>query len=599
MKETRTDHQLTKLLRETRLADLVDVEVLQRVQDGFAETTGISVVVRDLQGKPVTRPSCQNSFCRLVASTKSGQTCCRESNRRAVVRAAHEHRIVKYICHAGLTQYAAPIEVNGVCVGTIVMGDRPEGPLDTERIGALARKAGVPERKLREALGRVERWSEEEMSRAISQLLSIANSVAGLCYQGAELREKLREISALYEVSRLLASTLDLSKLLHLVARSATQIAGAKGCSIRLMDPSRKTLVIKSFYNLSQRYLDKGPVLVARSSIDRAALGGEVVQIHDMLHDPRVLYPKEAQQEGIRSGVSLGLISKNRPIGTLHLYSSEPRTFDEHEVQVLRSLANQAAVAIENAQLFEQAREKRQLDRELRLAGRIQERLLPKEPPVIEGYDIASYSRPCSEVGGDFFDFVTLKDGQTVFVIADVAGKGVPGALLMASARAALRAHLESTREPRQLLRRLNLNLSHDTQPGQFVTLFCGVLDPKRRALLYTNAGHNPPLLVRKGQLEPLEIGGLVLGADEQETYEQAEVLLRRGDLLFFYTDGITEALNPHHDMFRQKRLEGILREARDADANAVIQRVLKAVKTFTRGETQSDDVTMIAVRVE
>jgi sigma-B regulation protein RsbU (phosphoserine phosphatase) len=597
--EKKTDTRLAKLIRETRLGDLVDVDVLQRVQDGFGETTGISVVVRDLQGRRVTRPTCQNAFCRLVNTTEAGEKSCRESNKRAVIRAAREHRVVKYVCHAGLAQYAAPIEVDGICVGTIVMGDRLEGALDPERVDAVGRKAGVAAGKLRAALESVERWSEAEMSRAISLLLSIANSVAGLCYQGAELREKFRELSVLYEVSRTLAETLDLNKLLKLVVRSATQVAGAKGCSIRLLDPSGKTLVIKSFYNLSQRYLDKGPVLVERSRIDRKALAGEVVQIPDMLHDPRVLYPREAEKEGIRSGISLGLISKEKPIGTLHLYSAEPRRFDKYEVQLLRALANQAAVAIENAQLFEQYREKRRLDRELQLAAQIQERLLPEHPPTIEGYDVAAYSRPCRQVGGDFYDFVALRDGRTVFVIADVAGKGVPGALLMASARAGLRAHLESTHEPGELLRRLNRNICNDTQAGQFVTLFCGVLDPARRAVSYANAGHNPPLLVRKGRMEPLVAGGMVLGADARESYEQAEVLLKRGDLLFFYTDGITEAMDRSDDLYGQKRLEALLREARDAGASEILSIVAKAVREFTKRSAQSDDITMIAVRVE
>ena len=196
---------------------------------------------------------------------------------------------------------------------------------------------------------------------------------------------------------------------------------------------------------------------------------------------------------------------------------------------MLRSLANQAAVAIENAQLYQQSIEKRKLDRELRWAGRIQEQLLPERPPTVTGFDIAAQSIPCSEVGGDFYDFIRVKGDRVAFVIADVAGKGVPAALLMATARAALRAHLESTTEPRQLMRRLNRNLCHDSRSGQFVSLFCGVLDPARRIVSYTNAGHNPPLVIRGGRAEPLEKGGMVLGADLGEEYEQADVPLRRG----------------------------------------------------------------------
>lgn len=595
----KADTQLRKLIRETPLAELVDVGVLQRMQDRFAEVTGVSVVIRDLQGRPVTRPSCQNAFCSLMTGSQYGETSCRESNRRAVARAAEEHRVVKYVCHAGLSQFAAPIEVENTCVGTIVTGDQPEGQVSAARISQMARRSGIPEKKLRSALNTVRPWSEAEMTQAITLLVSITNGVAGLCYQGAELRAKLREISTLYEVSKLLAGTLDLNQLLKLVAKSATEAAGAKGCSIRLLDAQGKRLVIKSFYNLSQRYLDKGPVLVERSAIDRAALKGEVVQTFDMLHDPRVTYPKEAQAEGIRSGISLGLISKKRPIGTLHLYTAEQRHFDADQVQVLRSLANQAAVAIENAQLYQQSIEKRKLDRELRWAGRIQEQLLPERPPTVTGFDIAAQSIPCSEVGGDFYDFIRIKNDRVAFVIADVAGKGVPAALLMASARAALRAHLESTTEPRQLMRRLNKNLCHDSRSGQFVSLFCGVLDPARRVVSYTNAGHNPPLVIRGGRAEPLEKGGMVLGADLGEDYEQADVPLRRGDLLVFYTDGVTEALNPQGEIFGLKRLLHLLRRVGDAGADEIVKRIFAAVREFAAGAPQSDDISLIVLRVE
>ena len=592
-----TKEQVGKLIRGAALGDLVDVDVLQRVQDSFAETTGISVSIRDLTGRSVTRPAAQNEFCRLVGNTRHGRQCCRESNARAVQRAAKEHRVVKYVCHAGLSQFAAPIEVEGVCVGTIVMGDRPEGQVTAGRIDQLARRTGLPVRKLYESLATVKHWSDDEMTRAITLLVAVANSVAGLCYQGAALRAKLREVSALFEVSKMITGSLDLEKVLTMVAKSATEVANAKGCSIRLIDG--KHLVIKSFFNLSERYLNKGPVLVEKSAIDQAALRGDVVQMPDMLHDPRVLYPKDAEREGIRSGVSLGLISKKRPIGTLHLYSAERRKLDAEEVEVLRLLANQAAVAIENAQLYQQSMEKRRLDRELRVAGRIQEQLLPEKPPEIAGFDIAAASRPCSQVGGDFYDFVPLGKNRTAIVIADVAGKGVPAALLMATARAGMRAHLEATMEPRQLNRRLNRNLCHDARSGQFVSLFCGVLNTKEKTLLYSNAGHNPPLVVRSGDARPLGKGGLVLGADERESYEQEEIALRSGDLVFFYTDGITEALNSKDDLFGTKRLLHILRRAGKADSREIISRVMDAVRQFSGGVGQSDDISLVVIRVE
>ncbi len=588
-----------KLIQTTPIGELLDVGLLQKLQDWLAATNRVSVIIRDPQGRPVTQPSYQNQFCRMVMDSSYGELSCRVSNRKAVKRAAREHRVVKYVCHAGLTQFAAPIEVEGVCVGTIVMGDRPEGRVPPDQIAALSRKIGLPEESLNEAMQRTKRWSEEEMTHAVAFLLSIANAVAALCYQGAELRAKLDQISSLYEVSKMLAGTLNLQKVLNLVAQSATDLTRAKGCSIRLLDKRGRNLVVKSFYNLSRRYLDKGPVLVSKSPIDKAALRGKLVQMPDMIHDPRVLYPKEAEREGIRSGVSVGLISKDRPIGTLHLYAAEPRHFDETEEPFIRSLANQAAVAIENAQLYHESLEKRRMDRELRVAGEIQERLLPERPPVVPGFDIAAAGVPCSDVGGDFYDFITLPDDRLAIVIADVAGKGVPGALLMASARAGLRAHLESTSEPREVARRLNLNLYHDTRAGQFVSLFFGVLDPTQHTFTYTNAGHNPPLLVRSGESVELHEGGLVLGAEETEVYEQAEVSLDAGNVIFFYTDGVTEALNAEETVFGIERLNETIAGAPVSHADELVERIRSAVSEFAGKTPQSDDITLIALKVE
>ena len=592
--------QRRRLVRETPLRDLLDVEVFQRLQDWLAATNRFSVIVRDLEGRPVTRPSYQNDFCRLVMGSPYGETGCRVSNRKAVKLAADEHRVVKYVCHAGLTQFAAPIEVDGVCIGTIVMGDRPEGSIPGDQVAALSRRIGVPEAQLREAIEGVPRWSEDEMQHGVTFLLSIANAVAALCCQGAQLRAKLNEISSLYEVSKLLTGTLNLQNVLDLVAKSATELTGAKGCSIRLLNRRGRKLVVKSYYNLSQHYLDKGPVLVARSPIDKLALAGKVVQIHDMQNDPRVLYPKEAAREGIRSGISVGLVAQNRPIGTVHLYSSEPRAFDEEEEQVIRSLANQAAVAIRNAQLYQESLEKRRLAREIRVAGEIQERLLPEEPPRIEGFEIAAAAEPCSDVGGDFYDFVSAGPAKTAIVVADVAGKGVPSALLMASARAGLRAHMESTREPHEICRRLNRNLYHDTRSGQFVSLFCGVLDRDGKTLAYTNAGHNPPLLFRDSAVVELSKGGLVLGADEDETYEQETLALQSGDVALFYTDGVTEALNSREEGFGVNRLIAEVRRVldRDGDAERIVTRVLRAMRRFTGSQAQSDDITLVVMRV-
>jgi len=583
-------------LQRLKITDLVDVKILQQLQDWFSTFTHISVTMRDPRGKPVTTPSLRSDFCRRVMSTPQGQELCRASNQRACARAKDEREPVKYVCHAGLTQFAAPILIRGRRLGTIVMGDRPEGRVRVRPIRRLAREIGVDADALVKDARAIPVWSDKEMSRGVRFLQAVANLVADLCYKGYDLRHRLLGLSALFEVSRLLASTLDLQKILDILAKNAAESLGFKGCSIRLLDPSGKELVIKSFYNLSKRYLDKGPLLVKQSAIYREAMSGRSVQIHDMLSDRRVVYPEDAKREGIRSGLVLGLLSKGKPVGTLHVYSSESHCYTREEISLLRTLANQAAVAIENATLYQRGLEKQQLDRELAVAGQIQRRLLPARAPEHELVEIAGRSVPCHQVGGDFYDFVPLAKGQLGIAIADVSGKGVPGALLMATTRAALRAQVLGGRRPHRVVQRLNTILCEDTGASQFVTLFYGIVRGSTRSFTYSNAGHNPPLLFRKGRAKRLERGGMVLGAASEESYESGHVSLRPDDVIVLYTDGVTEATSPSGELFGVARLEQSVQARLSGSAEEILAAICRETHSFANGLLR-DDLTAVVLK--
>ena len=590
--------QREQVARQTALRDLVALKTLQRVQDWFAETIGISVVIRDLHGIRVTEPNYQNRFTELIMESDAGERACIEAYLRAVKEAVRKRELARYTTRASLLQFMAPIFVEDVAVGAAVMGGPPESRPPKQKLTRLARESGVSYDNLASTLNDAIEWTPDRLAQAATMVSSVANTISWLCIQGATLRAKLRELESLFNVSQHLAFTFDLKAVLKLVARSAVEALAAKGCSVRLLSADQKELEIKSYYNLSRRYRNKGRVILDRSPIDKASLEGEIVHIQDVMNDPRILYPKEAEKEGIRSGISVGLISKRRPVGTLHVYRGEPGGFNESETQLLASLANLAAVAIDNAQLYEQAEEKRRMERDLRIAGEIQTKLLPAKPPEIEHVDLATVSIPCQEVGGDFFDFVPLRGGKVACIIADVAGKGVPGALLMASARATVRAYLERTSHPREAVGRLNVALCHDTQAGHFVSLFCAVVDPKKRTFTYTNAGHNPPLLLRKRKVVPLEEGGLVLAAEEEERYEERQIELRKDDLILLYTDGVSEALNAEEEVFGMERLVDLLSTHRKRPAEEIIRELRTALKRHTRGVEQSDDITMIAMRI-
>ena len=584
-------------MRETPLTGLVSEAVLQRVQDAAADTRGVSLSVRGLGGKPLTRASRPDPFCRLVLESKYGEEKVCEGYCAALKRAHAGAELFAFKSGTHLLHTAAPIVVDNERVACVVMSSPPKTPLSKRQLAQLARRTGVGADELSEALAESPAWAPEEAAPSQAFLRSVANTIGWLCVQGAILRGKLAELEALFEVTSLLAATLDLRKVLKLVTRSAVKVVGAKGCSVRLIGSRRRLLEIKSYYNLSRKYLDKGEVVLENSLIDQAALGGEVVQIPDMLNDPRVLYPEEARREGLRSGISLGLIGKRQSVGTLHVYRSEEGGFTPDEVKMLQALANHAAVAITNAQLYEKLEEKRRIERELRVAGEIQARLLPESLPDLPGFDVAAFALSCRQVGGDFYDFMPTREGKMAIVIGDVSGKGVPAALHMASARAAIRAYLERTSKPSEAVHRLNVFLSHEVHGGLFVTLFCGVIDPLARTLCYCNGGHNPPLLMRGGECTPLETGGLVLGVEEEEWYENGEVELRAGDMLVFYTDGITEAENRKGEFFGLERLVRALQKAPDDPACEIVRRAANSVKRFARGCETSDDMTMIVVR--
>ena len=579
------------------LGELLDVAVVRQMLDWFTQTTGMSATVRDRNGDPVTEVSAANDFCALINASGAGRDRCERSSRRAVQLAMRRDQIVEQRCHAGLTRFAAPIKVAGQAIGAIVIGEGAEKKLSPQRLGRLSRDLGLNPKELRVAAEKVEDWSREEKRRPVEFLQSIANAIAGLCYQGFQVRERLREISRLYDISRLLVSTLDLTRLLGLVARNATDLLGLKGCSIRLLDKRGEELVIKSWYNLSRRYRNKGPVHLEKSTIDQAALRGEIVEIPDMANDPRVLYSAEAEEEGIASGAAVGLIANKRPIGTLHLYSSEKRGLSDREKQILHSLAAIAAIAIENAQLYGDSRQLAEMDRELRLAGDIQRQLLPSAPPEVPGYQLAAVAVPSREVGGDFFDFIPLGPDRWGLAIADVVGKGVPGAILMATTRAILRAEASSGRRPAEVIEGTNRLLSNDVKPDQFVTLAYAVLDVRVGSLTYCNAGHNPPLVFRGDHITELDKGGLVLGALEDEVYEEERIVLSPGDVVVFYTDGLTEAENRRERMFGRPRLDRTVRRHQGRSARHILRAIRDALRAFTLGAPQSDDFTSFVLK--
>jgi serine phosphatase RsbU (regulator of sigma subunit)/predicted ester cyclase len=248
--------------------------------------------------------------------------------------------------------------------------------------------------------------------------------------------------------------------------------------------------------------------------------------------------------------------------------------------------------------LEQEIRERERIEQELRVARRIQQASLPEEVPELEGWQISPYYRPAREVGGDFYDFFELEDGQLGLVVGDATGKGVPAALVMASARSMLRAiaqALESS-SPGDVLRRVNDVLVTDIPPNMFVTCFCAVLDPERGSLRYANAGHDVPYLHRSGGPEELRARGMPLGLMPGMEYEENETVLDAGEVALFYSDGLVEAHGPEGDLFGFPRLRELVAE--HGEERALGDFLLEQLYSFV-GEDweQEDDITLLTLR--
>jgi phosphoserine phosphatase RsbU/P len=245
---------------------------------------------------------------------------------------------------------------------------------------------------------------------------------------------------------------------------------------------------------------------------------------------------------------------------------------------------------------------------ELDAARQIQLSFLPELTPVLGEYQIGAFSLPALEVGGDYYDFIPISDGKWGLVIGDVSGKGLPAALFMAVSRTCIRSNAMGDTTALEAITKANRIISHDSSSGMFITLFYSVLDLKNKKLHYVNAGHNPPIVlpgngkgkgsIQNGNVRLLEAKGIALGVLDDIVLEEIEIDLAPDDIIVFYTDGVTEAINKQKEQFGQPRLTDLISNNRQLTANALVDKIKTVIMDFTKGEPQFDDFTLFALKV-
>jgi serine phosphatase RsbU (regulator of sigma subunit) len=299
-----------------------------------------------------------------------------------------------------------------------------------------------------------------------------------------------------------------------------------------------------------------------------------------------------------RAAAGPGLSSQHNVIGVLYLDGRERHTMlSQATLSSLEAFATQAALAIESARLYAESAEKTRLERDLLIAAEIQRALLPESTYEGEMYDLAAASIPCRTVGGDFFDYLDVGTSGFGFALGDVAGKGPPAALLAAAVQSNFVAQAPVSPDPAETMARVNKALLRRAIEARFATMCYGVVSSDG-SLSYCNAGQEPPLVIgADGQMRWLEAGGPVLGLLNIATYEYETISLSHGDLVIMCSDGVTEARNVENEEFGRDRLVSVLRGTHGTKPEAVLETLLAAVKEFSAGAAQADDITALVLR--
>ncbi len=270
------------------------------------------------------------------------------------------------------------------------------------------------------------------------------------------------------------------------------------------------------------------------------------------------------------------------------------------DIEFIFSVGSLAIISLENRRLFLEALEKQKLEEELDLAREIQRNLLPQKIPDYKSFDISAVNISSKQVGGDYYDIIELDKDDCVVAIADVSGKGVPASLLMANMQAFLQVICRQNTPLDEATGLINDLISSNTSDGRFITFFWGILNDITKTFNYVNAGHNPPLLIRNGTITKLEIGGMILGVMKTMIpYKSESIQLQTGDVLVMFTDGISEAMNRRGEEFSDERLEKLSLAVVNENADSILKKIQCEVQNFTDGANQSDDITLVIVKVK
>lgn len=489
--------------------------------------------------------------------------------------------------------------------GTWLRGRRIAGAVGVEHddvisFGAqemILLESGRPDTTARPVPGRARPGAAAELGEGLAVHESLTlDEVTSAVVPGGDVSPAL--FNALTESGSFLVHQRPLAETIDRLLGMVEKIVPARRILLLLADTPGGVPTVRASRPEGESGTDTG---LSRAILNAVLAKRRALALNDIPRDPRLKDRKSVILQRMRSALVAPLFDNRQVIGLLYADSDDPSCrYGRDQLRAFTLMANLIAVKISNADLYEARRMKERMEREMAAAADVQRRLLTSELPEVPGYDIVARLIPCHETAGDLYDVARLEDGRTALVVGDVTGKGLPAAMLVSSVMTALRHLYREGMPARDIAARLHRSVYDYSDELHFVTMFCGLLDPRTHVLEYFNAGHTPPLLVaeKDGRCSAEAIGptGMPLGLVPWAEYQQQTIELPPDRLLCVYSDGISEARRGD-DFYGDRRVVESLAGGCDRTLEEVADGVIAALRGFMSGTPLEDDVTLMLLR--
>ncbi len=424
-------------------------------------------------------------------------------------------------------------------------------------------------------------------------------------------------VNLLEKVGKGLTAETNFDTILELVMDYSVDVLQSKAAVLFLVSNNKKYLTVQYISGVyppitkvegyavtKERFLieklKSEKIAMGETYIGKVGQSGEPVLIEDALNDERIIQTAKGLMD-IRTIMAVPLKFKDEVIGVSAFCNKEEGgSFNQDEFSLAQTLSEQAAITINNFTLYSELLVKQTEEREIEIAGKIQSDLLPKKIPEIPGIDVFAYNKPAKGVGGDYYDLINFDNENLCVIMADVAGKGVPAALVMVMIRLTLHQIIKPNLNPYSIMNYLNKFLAKESSQERYATMFYFLINVKSKKVIYTNAGHGPLLLYRrsKEEFQMLDTPGLPVGIDKNQQYEQGDITLQNGDIAMLYTDGITEAMNTKREEFSIDRIKEIIKENADKTTEEMTGIIRTRVDEYVGEAPQHDDQTLILLKI-